>query len=167
MSCDCPDPGRPTLAGFLAFVRGTMGITTAQLPDASPTIALAYCTSRAVVLADLAIASPLIYQQSVYYLAGSNLLNWAVDPVPTVPYPPNSDSTLGFFAYTRKQYNMLGFVGGIIQAAADEATSESMVVPDSFKDWTLANIQQAKDPYGRQYIAWASSYGPSVWGLTA
>lgn len=168
MTCDCPNPGPPTLAGFLNFVRSTMGITAPQLPDNSPWLALSYCTAKALVLIDLACASPLLYQQAVYNLGGSNLINFAQDPTPIVPYMPNDPNLgkLGFFAYTRASYNTLGFVSGIIQAAADETTSESMVVPESFKNWTLANLQQAKDPYGRYYISIASDYGPAVWGLS-
>jgi hypothetical protein len=166
MPCDCPAPDRPTLAGFLTFVRDVMGITTAQLPDNSPWLALSYCLAKEIVNEAILIASPLLYQQAVYNLAGSNLLNFTQDQLPIVPYPANSDSTVGFFAYTRKLYNMLGFVSGIIQAAADESTSESMVVPEQFKDFTVANLQQLKDPYGRAYLGIAQAYGPSLWGLT-
>jgi hypothetical protein len=163
---DCPEVAPPTLAGFLTFVRDVMGITTAQLPDGSPWTTLSYCLAKELVNEAILLASPLFYQQAVYNLAGSNLLNFAQDPTPVVPYPANSDSRVGFFAYTRKQYNMLGFVSGVIQAAADESTSESMVVPEQFKDFTVANLQQLKDPYGRVYIGIAQAYGPSLWGLT-
>lgn len=167
MSCDCPPPGPPTLAGFLDFVRNVMGITTAQLPDASPFITLAYCTAKAIVNVAFAAASPLIYQQMVYNLGGSNLLNVAPDPTGAKPYDPDDpDNKLPFFGYMRKTYNMLGFVSGVIQAAADEATSESMVVPDAFKGLTLANLQMLKDPYGRAYLAYAQAYGPAAWGVS-
>jgi len=143
-----------------------MGITTAHLPDNSPWIPLCFCLAKDLVFIEILAASPLFYQQAVYNLAASNLLNFAQDPVPTVVYPPGDPAGLGFFAYTRKTYNMLGFVSGVIQAAADESTSESMVVPDAFKDFTVANLQQLKDPYGRFYLGVAQSYGPAVWGLT-
>lgn len=160
----------PTEAGFLDFVRNVMGITTAQLPDASPFFTYAYCVSKEIVNIALCQVSPLMYKLAVYNLAGSNLLNWAQDPADAPTYPPNDPESkagnIRFFAYTRAQYNMLGFVSGVIQTAADETTSDSLVVPESFKDWTLMNLQQAKDPYGRQYIAIASDYGPAAWGLT-
>lgn len=143
-----------------------MGITTAQLPDNSSWLALSFCLARDLVNVAILAVSPLYYQQAVYNLAGSNLLNFAQDPKPTVVYPPNDPWGLGFFAFTRKTYNMLGFVSGVIQAAADESTSESMVVPDAFKDFTLMNLQQLKDPYGRFYLSVAQEYGPAAWGLT-
>jgi len=170
VSCDCPPVGPPTLAGFIAFAQNDMGITTGILPSTSMWFTYAFCVAEQLVNRAIQCASPLLYQLAVYNLAGSNLLNYAQDPTPIVPYPPNNAESkangIGFFAYNRAQYNMLGFVSGVIQAAADETTSESMVVPESFKDWTIANLQQAKDPYGRAYLAIASDYGPAAWGLT-
>ena len=162
------DPTPPDAAGFLAFVRTQMGITPQQLPDASPYFAVAFAVALEIVNKAIACASPLMYKLAVYNLGGSNLLNYAQDPIPIVPYPPgmNPPSEIGFFAYTRKAYNMLGFVSGVINAAADESTSESMIVPDAFKDLTLANLQQLKDPYGRRYLEIAQDYGPNVWGLS-
>jgi hypothetical protein len=31
---------------------------------------------------------------------------------------------------------------------------------------TLAQLQNLKTPYGREYLALAQSYGPNVWGLS-
>lgn len=156
----------PTQAGFLEFVREVMGITTEQLPDSSITLTLAFDVAIAIVNTAINCASPLLYTVAVYNLGGSNVLNYAQDPMPVVPYPPNSDSKVGFFAYTRAQYNMLAFVSGVIQSASDESTAESMVVMDAAKGFTIANLQQLKDPYGRQYLMIAQDYGPNVWGLS-
>lgn len=163
---DCVAPGSPTLAGFLDFVRNVMGVTVEQLPSDSVYLTLAYCTSKEIVNVVIKQASKLLYNQAVYNLAASNLLYFAQDPIPTVPYPPDSDSEVGYFSYMRERFNILGFVSGVINAAADESTSESMVVPDAFKEFTVANLQQLKDPYGRYYLGIAQSYGPSAWGLT-
>lgn len=168
MTCPCPPPGPPTVAGFLTFIRQQMGITTDQLPDDSTTIAMAFCVAIAIVNKAIQCASPIMYNLAVYNLAGSNVLNYAQDPTPIVPYPAGSDADppVGFFAYNRGVYNMLGFVTGVIQASADEATSNSMIVQEAAKTFTLANLQQLKDPYGRAYLAIAQSYGPGAWGLT-
>ena len=146
-----------------------MGITQAQLPDNSIWLTYAFCVAMQVVNQAIQCASPLLYLLAVNNLAGSNLLNYAQDVTPVVPYPPNDANSIangiGFFAYTRAQYNMLGFVSGVISAAADESTSEAMVVPESFKNWTMANLQQAKDPYGRAYLGIAGDYGDAPWAL--
>lgn len=166
MSCDCAPVGAPTLAGFVDFARNGMGVTTSYLPDGSIWFTYAFCAALEIVNRAIECASPRLYLLAVYNLAGSNLLNYAQDPTPVVPYKNIDGVDYGFFASARKTYNMLGFVSGVIQAAADETTSESMVVPESFKDWTIANLQQAKDPYGRAYLGIAMDYGPSAWGLS-
>lgn len=144
---------QPTLAGFVSFIRNVMGINTTVLPDNSAVIAIAY--NVAVALANPAFqcipsdpATPSIYALMVYNLAGDNLVNYAQDQ------PGQS-----FFADLRKSLNLAGFVGGVIQSSADKSTSEAMVVPDAAKQFTMANLQQLKTPWGRQYMAFAQSYG--------
>lgn len=144
----------PTLAGFIAFIRGVMGITVQQLPDNSPAIPVAYNVATAIVnrafqaIAGADPAQPSIYALMVYNLAGDNLVNYA----------PDQDGQT-FFADLRKSLNIAGFVGGIIQSSGDEGTSEAMVVPEAFKLFTMANLQQLKTPWGRQYLSFAQSYG--------
>jgi len=171
----------PTIAGFTAFIRYNMGITTAQLPDDSPTIPVAFNVAIAIVNPQLAQlgggqcfdpalppSGSIIYQLAVYNLAGSNVINYAQDPVPTVPYPPGStvQPPEGFFTYTRRVWNIYGFVPGVIQSSSDESTSQSFVVQDAAKDFTLANLQSLKDPWGRQYLAFAQTLGPGAWGVS-
>lgn len=158
---------RPTLAGFIEFIRLVMGISTASVPDDSPYIQLAYDT--AIAIANLYLkavpspsTSPSIYAQAVYNLGGDTLVNIGQDD----PDAPIYKDGLQFFAYMRKSFNLYGFVGGVIQSASDEGTSESMVVPDAIKGFTMANLQQLKTPWGRAYMAIAQSYGPAVWGVS-
>lgn len=155
------DP-RPTFAGFVAFVRTNMGISTAILPDDSEVLPVAYAVALEVANPKIAQASALIYKLAVYNLGGSNVINYAQD----LPGAPIFKNKLKFFAFVRQQWNVLGFVSGVIQSSGDEGTNESLVVQDAAKDFTLANLQQLKDPWGRQYLAFAQSYGPSEWGLT-
>lgn len=154
----------PTLAGFLSFVRGVMGITTAQLPDAAPVIAMAYGVALDIVNPDLGLASSRIYPLAVYNLAGSNLLAYAPDPQDAPPVQ-GSEPPMAFFAFTRKQFNINGFTSGVIQSASDETTSQSMVVQEAAKNFTLMDLQNLKDPYGRRYLEFAQQSG-SLWGLT-
>jgi hypothetical protein len=144
-----------------------MGISATYLPDASPYIPVAFAVALEITNEAIALASSLMYKIAVYNLGGSNLINYAQDVTnPPAYYPPNTDSKVGFFAYTRGQYNSTGFVAGVIQASADEGTSESLLVPDAMKNLTLMNLQQLKDPYGRRYLEIAQDYGPAVWGLS-
>jgi uncharacterized protein YciU (UPF0263 family) len=152
----------PTLAGFIAFIRTNMGISTTILPDDSAVIPVAYAVALEIVNIGIQGASALIYQLAVYNLGGSNLINYAQD----LPDAPVYKNKMKFFAYVRAQWNTLGFVSGVIQSSADESTSESLVVQEAAKNFTLMNLQQLKDPWGRQFLAFSQSFGPSVWGLT-
>lgn len=160
----------PSLAGFLAFVRTTMNINTKILPDNSPFITLALAVALAVVNPDLAgVALPAtdaagvtissgtqtVYVIAVYNLAADNLINFAID-----------QPGFRYFQNLRKKLNVNGFVSGVVQSSADESTSVSVVVQDAAKNFTLANLQNLKTPYGRAYLALAQSFGPTTWGLT-
>ena len=144
----------PNLADFLTFIRVEMGISTTYLPDDSPAITMAYNVAIEIVNPIINVLSPTMYTLAVYNLAGDNVINFAQDQTGQT-----------FFADLRKSWNLIGFVGGIIQYTADESTSQSMAVPDSAKMFTLANLQQLKTPYGRQYLQIAQSYGYN-WGLS-
>lgn len=161
--------GGPTLAGFTTFVRDVMKLNTKQLPDSSPFIVYAlrnamaivnpalYCDALPIVdAAGVSLGSPLsVYTEAVYNLAADNLINYAPDQP-------------GFktFATLRRKLNIAGFVSGVVQGSGDEGTSVSLVVQEAAKAFTLANLQQLKTPYGRTYLAFAQSYGPSTWGMS-
>jgi len=156
----------PTLPGFLAFIRGRMGITTAQLPDNSPVIPMAYQVALEIVNQTFQII-PCIYTLMVYNLAGSNVINFAPDVDNAPIYKNLNDVGLPFFAYSRAYWNLNDYLPGVVESSSDQGTSQSLVVQEAAKNFTLANLQQLKDPYGRQYLMFAQSYGPAVWGLTA
>jgi hypothetical protein len=144
-----------TQAAFVDFIRNSMEINTTVLPDDSPWIPLCYNLSVEIVNYVLQCISPLIYDQCVYNLGGDNLVNYAQD----VPGQT-------FFVTLRNTLKINNFVAGVISESHDETTGESLTVPDFFKTLTLANLQNLKTPWGRQYMAFAQSYGPNVWGLS-
>lgn len=144
----------PTLAGFLDFIRNTAGIPTSALPDNSPQIVTAFDVAVDLTLVELQQGSPTIYALAVYNLGVSNLINWALDQ--------NGQT---YFADLRKTWNITGFVGGVISSSADQGTSQSLLNPDFMKGLTMANLQQLKDPFGRQWLAYQQSYG-TIWGIS-
>jgi hypothetical protein len=160
----------PTLAGFLNFIRTGMGIDSTVLPDNSVWITYAFNVAMAIVNQALGavgvdpVSGTTIYTLAVYNLAASNLLNFAQD-LPGAANVQGSDPPQPFFAYTRSKWNMTSFVSGVVQSTSDEGTSMSVVVPKALEDLTIANLQQLKDPYGRQYLAFAQDYG-TLWGLS-
>lgn len=151
----------PTLAGFLIFVRDVMSIPRTALPDNSPVIGMAYNVAKTIVNETLQVvgsanpAYPTIYALAVYNLAGDALVNYAHDV-------NGSD----YFAKLRASLNLAGFVPGVISSSSDESTSQSLVTPEAMNNLTFANLQQLKTPWGRTYLSFAQSYGPTVWGIS-
>lgn len=140
-----------------------MGITTLVLPDDSDVIEMSFCIALEIVYEPIQCASPLLYNLAVYNLAGSTLIAYAQD-LSDAAVVPGSKPPLPFFAYYRALWNVNGFVTGVVQASADESTSQSLVVMEAAKNFTLANLAQLKDPYGRAYLAIAQDAG-DIWGL--
>jgi hypothetical protein len=155
--------GQPTVAGFTAFIRNIMGISTEVLPDDAAVIEYSFNISMAIVPYGLCRINGVIYFSAVYNLAGDRLLNFAQD-VPDAPPVQGSDPPMPFFAFTRKQYGINSFVAGVIESASDESTSESIAVPDSLRNLTIGDLNNLKTPYGRQYLSYAQDMG-TLWGI--
>ena len=160
---------QPTLAGFISFIRNVMQITADNLPDNSPVIPMALSVALAIVPTYLcsvgytpgvAGTNPVsIYVLTVYNLAGDNVINYAPDPTS----PPG---TAQYFSNLRKDFNTYAFVSGVISASTDESTGESLVVQEAAKNFTLANLQNLKTPWGRTALGFMQAYGPSIVGCS-
>ena len=142
----------PSLSGFIAFLRNIVGINTTVLPDNAPVIEFSYnmainiCTDLLVTIPQ--IPGEFLYITAVYNLATDTLLTYAQD-----------QSGQTFFTQVQQKYQLHALVPGVISFAGDEGTQSTMVVPDSFKHMTLANLQNLKTPYGRTYLGIAQDFG--------
>lgn len=149
----------PTVAGYLAFIRNVMGISTGALPDNTPVIGYSYASAKMRVNPILAtvpcpdVLYPTYYAYAIYNFAADRLVNFA---------PDQTGST--YFKDLREALNITGFVGGVIQSSSDESTSQSMLVPNAMAGLTFNDLQMMKTPWGREYLGLAQAYGPSVWG---
>ncbi|MFK3840921.1 MULTISPECIES: hypothetical protein [Serratia] len=139
-----------SLSGFIEFIRTDMKVTAEQVPDDSPSFSLAYGGAVEWVNSDIACVMPNLYTVAVYNLGASFLVNYGNEPV---------------FAEFRKVYGLNDFTAGVITGASDNATSSQRLVPDFFKNLSLADLQMLKDPYGRRYLMIAEQFG-SLWGLS-
>lgn len=144
---------KPTIEGFLEFVR-SQGITVPMLPDNSLYLQLSYYSALELVYLPLASVSPANYTLAVYNLGMSNLVEWA---------PDQTGQTV--FKDLRTQYLLNAFVSGVIQSSSDEGTSKSMVVQEAAKNFTLADLQYLKTPWGRTYLQIVQRAG-TLWGLS-
>lgn len=139
-----------SLSGFIEFVRTVMGVTAEQAPDDSPSLSQSYNGALEWVNPDIACVMPNLYTVAVYNLGASFLVNYGTESV---------------FAEFRKEYGLNNFTAGVITGASDNATSSQRLVPDFFKNLSLADLQMLKDPYGRRYLMIAEQFG-SLWGLS-
>lgn len=137
-------------SGFLAFIRSDMKISEADLPDDSSSIDIAYGAAVEWVNSALICALPNLYAVAVYNLAASFLVNYGSEDV---------------FSSLRESLGLNNLQVGVIESASDNATSASRLVPDFFKDLSLADLQMLRDPWGRRYLMIAQQFG-SLWGLT-
>lgn len=143
---------RPTLDGYMQWMRG-QGFAAQYVPADSIFWSLTY--DIAVQTVNLALANiPQIYTLAVYNLGADMMVNWA---------PDQPGET--FLQDLRDKFGIYNFAPGVVSASSDNGTSSSLLNPDFMKGLTLANLQNLKTPYGRQYLAWAQSFGP-IWGLT-
>lgn len=139
-----------SLSGFIDFVRTDMDINSTQVPDDSQSISLAYGGAVEWVNPDIEMVMPLFYATAVYNLAASFLVNYGTESA---------------LADAREKLKLNDFSAGVIAGASDNATSAQRLVPDFFKDLSLADLQMLKDPWGRRYLMIAQQFG-SLWGLS-
>jgi hypothetical protein len=150
------DPTFPTWTGW--WLPSIMGVPAADMPDAQ-TLQSAYDTSLNEALPELQLVpsqptSPSIYAIAVYNLGGDVLAEMAQDT------PPET-----YWTDLRKSLGINSFTPGIVSSASDQGTSEGMSIPDQIQNMTLFDLQLAKTPWGRRYLAIAGEWG-TYWNIS-
>ena len=151
----------PTIAGYLDFLRNSVGIPVNALPNDSPWIGATFDFALKTVNMDLQVvtggsdAYPSYYAIAVYNFGTAMLIEWA---------PDQTGST--YFAVLREKFKIFTFIAGVISSSSDESTSQSIDVADAFKGLTIGDLQLLKTPWGRAYLAMAQNAGPTIWGLS-
>lgn len=151
----CPKP-KPTRAGYIEFLRNYAGIPASALPDDSETITYVLCSAREFLNVGMGLQSqPIVYTNTLYNMATSLLLNYAVD-----------QSGQNFFQKLRDHYKLNELHTGIITSAADQGTSGTVKISKAMEGLSLADLQLLQDPFGRRVAQVLMSLGP-LWGYTA
>lgn len=149
----------PTLLGYIDWVRTVMGVPASILGGDSIYLELSYDIAHEMVNRYIDCASPGIYTQAVYNLAGDYLVNIAQDD-PNLAPPDNT-----YWADLRNAMSINSFIPGLINATNDEDTSAALLTPLGLQNLTIADLQNLKTPWGRVYMGIAQSVG-SMWGIT-
>lgn len=162
-----PFTPKPTLSGFTNWLYTTVGIPVEWLPTDQEWITWAYNTAIVTVNPFICRVPGPIYLQAVYNLGTHVLLTNCPDPVPppTPPFATDATGDYGFFAWTRKQNNILSSTLGTVSSTGDNGTSVSLTVPRQAENLTIGQLQLQTTPYGRAYLGIAQSYGTN-WGLS-
>ena len=146
---------RPTLAGFLRFVRVAMGVPESAITDDDPTIECCFKLALELMPRNVGLERlPIVRMNTVYNLAASLLLNYAND------IPPST-----YFADLRKKLGIGNYIAGITSSASDQGTSGSVTISNALNNLTLADLMLMQDPYGRAALAVLMELGP-LWGYT-
>lgn len=144
----------PSLNGFIEWAQAVMGIPTTAMSPTDPGWNYAYVVALDIVPTDYASVVPDIYTLTVYNWAGSQLLQFQQD------YQGQT-----YFTQLRSQFGINNFVAGVVNAAGDVSTHESLSVGHGLRDLSILDLQRIKDPYGRQALAYMQQIG-TLWGLT-
>jgi hypothetical protein len=144
----------PNAADLYTFLTTVAGVPTTALPSDSPYITWALSYAEEMTLLVLRAVGQDYYCFAVYCLATSFLLNWCPDT------PPGT-----FFADARKSMNLTSFTPGVVNSAADQGTSDSLLSPEFLQGLTLGQLQALKDPFGRAWLAAQQDLG-AIWGIS-
>lgn len=160
--------GQPTIGGFLSFITNIMAVPASVIDPANPppTVTWSFDFALDWVNTQLCLVPSqtgawTMYERAVYNLAADTLINWAQDAQPYIIF----QDELPYWQFLRKSMNVNAFVAGVVQSTSDQGTSAGYLVPEAFKNITIANLGNLKTPFGRAYLGMAQSLG-TLWGLS-
>ncbi|MFW0766697.1 hypothetical protein ACN0IV_12740 [Trabulsiella odontotermitis] len=146
---------RPTYEGFLVFVRGVVGVPDTVVAEGYATLESCFNSALELIPKRIGLEClPIIYTNTVYNAAASLMLRYATD-----------SNTSTYFADMRKTLGLNTPMYGLMNAAADQGTSGSMVISDALSNLSLADLMMMQDPYGRAVVAVLMEMG-TLWGYT-
>ena len=152
-------PTAPNLVDFLTFLATSVQIPSAALAVNSPWPGYALTQAIGITLSPPNNPAPILYVLACYNCATHILFSIAPD-VPGQNYfqTARSSSANGF--------GLIQATTGLVQATSDEVTSASLTAPEWASRLTVGQLAFFKTPWGREYLSYQQSYGPSIVGLS-
>lgn len=149
-------PNTPNMVDFLIFLGTSVGIPAQALPLGSPWPQYAFTQVLNLTLAP-GVVPGILYSLAVYN--GATHLLMAITPdQPGQNYFVTARSTSGFSLVTPST--------GLVVASTDEGTSVTLESPEWAKRMTVDQLQYFRTPWGRTWLQWQQSYGPTIVALT-
>jgi hypothetical protein len=151
------NPAAPNLPDFTSFVQDSMGVPVSALPASSPWFGYAFNQAMALVI-QVATVTAIEYVLAVYNCGGHILIR-------ITPDQPGQSYFQTLRGPGAGGFNLSGFTSGIVSGSSDQGTSQTLVVPEGFKNLTFGDLDFVKTPWGRQYLSYAQDFG-TIWGLS-
>ncbi len=159
------NPNQPNLPDFLDFLSTSVQIPSVALPDDSPFPGYALAQAIELVLQPPSpwTRSPpsggILYTLAVYNCATHILF---------VITPDQEGQT--YFATMRGPapggFNLNAPSSGIVVSSSDNGSAATLAQPTWGAGLTVTQLGFFKTPWGREYLGFIQSYGPSIVGLT-
>jgi hypothetical protein len=157
-------PNTPNLADFQVFLSTSVQIPPSALPANSPWPGYALNQAIGIVWNPPCATFPgILYTLAVYNLATHLIFLITPDQVGQSYFANargNNSSTIPpGFALNAPQT-------GLVVTSSDQGTSVGLTAPTWAAGMTVADLGYYQTPWGRAYLAFAQSYGPTIVGLS-
>jgi hypothetical protein len=157
-------PTNPNLADFVVFLNTSVQIPVVALPVNSPWPGYAFTQAMALVPCYAGVPG-IMYSLAVYNCATALLFLITPDQVGQT-YFTSARSNAAPQGGQPGGFALIQPSAGLVASTSDETTSTTLANPDWVKGLTIGQLQFAKTPWGREYLSFIQSYGPTIWGLT-
>lgn len=144
----------PNIVDFLEFLASSVQIPAAALPATSPWPGYAF--KQALTLVPLAGAG-ILDTLAVYNCATHMLISITPD-ISGQNWFSRARSVAGFGLVTLST--------GLVAGSSDNGTSVSLATPDWARRLTVGQLGFYKTPWGREYLGYIQSYGPTIVGIS-
>lgn len=147
-------PSQPNVIDFFGWLYHNVQIPQIALPGTSPWVE--YALQQAIALVLCVPGIPGITYTLACYNCGTAIL------MGLAPDQPGQN----YFVKQRADNGLVQPSTGLVTAASDESTSTTLSSPEWTKGLTVGQLVFYHTPWGREYLAYQQSYGPTIWGLT-
>jgi len=149
-------PDKPNIVDFLYFLSSSVEIPPAALPGTSPWPQYALTQAIGLVLCIPGVLG--ISYTLACYNCGTHILFSIAPDVPGQNFFKKERSNTG--------YSLVNPSTGLVAASSDESTSSTLTAPEWAAKLTVGQLDFFRTPWGRAYLSYNQSYGPTIWGLT-